>query len=109
MFGNAVKSFDGVVFVAAANYEGGTGSVFTYSEGVIPVNPVTFVFTETEELQASNGASGDLFGSSVAFYGDFAVVGADGTSCLECVVVHHESVSPTSVLQADLGGKHMCT
>jgi hypothetical protein len=60
--------------------EGGRGAAYLYGD---PNNPPTGrEYTELAILSASNGASDDLFGESVAIDGDIVVVGATGASGL---------------------------
>ncbi len=68
----AISGNTAIVGVLYGNTPGGeTGSayVFTRSAGV---------WTQQQELTASDGAEGDEFGISVAISGDTAIVGADG-------------------------------
>lgn len=71
LFGTSVAISDSIAVVGAEGKEGDTGAAFVYelsSEG----------WTQVAELEASDGAAGDLFGNAVALFGDVIVVGAPG-------------------------------
>jgi len=67
-FGYSVSLFGNTALVGAPMHNG-TGSAYVF-------NRVGHTWTETQELIASNGASGDLFGWAVSLHGGTALIGA---------------------------------
>jgi uncharacterized protein (TIGR03437 family) len=70
-FGNAVSLSGNTAVIGAdgRTYSRGAAYVFTASGGA---------WTQQQELTASDGATGDLFGRSVSVSGNTVVIGADG-------------------------------
>ncbi|MCX8214973.1 MAG: FG-GAP repeat protein, partial [SAR202 cluster bacterium] len=72
-FGHCVSVSDDTLLVGAFGTDGATGSAW-----IINRNPLGY-WTEGQQLTASNGTSGDVFGNSVAISHDTCMVGAFGT------------------------------
>jgi hypothetical protein len=70
VFGAAVKLVDGVAYIGALN-EAGEGAVYRYTGSGA-------TWTMVQKLTASDGASTDLFGASLAVQGDQMLIGAPG-------------------------------
>jgi len=67
-FGYSVSLFGNTALVGAPMHNG-TGSAYVFTR-------VGHTWTQTQELQASDGADGDLFGWSVSLHGGIALIGA---------------------------------
>jgi len=75
-FASAVASAGDIVLVGAPGDDsGGTdvGAAYVYR-----YDPLSMTWSAPLKLTASDGASGDLFGTSVALGGDVAIIGAPG-------------------------------
>jgi hypothetical protein len=71
--------------IADASHESATGSDATVTDtnsndGSATCNDAACLYEQTKELTANDGASDDYFGSSVAIYGNNAIVGAPDKS-----------------------------
>jgi len=72
----AVVDAQGRKLAARLEAEGGEVRIVVDDRGASYPVTIDPTFTEVKKLVASDGAGGDLFGSSVAIYGDTAIVGA---------------------------------
>ena len=74
-FGNSVAISGNTLVVGAPDANGGKGAAYVFSEPTSGWSSSSTTY-ETAELTASDGASGDWFGWSVAISGNTIVVGA---------------------------------
>jgi len=72
-FGKSVAISGDTVVVGAR----GANTAYVFSYMYLPVFPPVYFWSQTAKLTASDGASSDSFGHSVAISGDTVVVGAD--------------------------------
>ncbi|CAL6327849.1 unnamed protein product [Bathycoccus prasinos] len=70
-FGTSI-AFDGNTALIAATWDDGSGSVYVFTR----TGTDDSTWTETKKLTASDGENSDIFGSSIAFDGNTALIGA---------------------------------
>ncbi len=73
-FGSSVAVDSGVIAVSAPNHNVATGAVYVFR-----FNGVSWI--EEHRISASDAATGQRFGTSLALRGDILVVGAPGDDC----------------------------